>query len=460
MTISSHPQCSILSTGTRTLTGNHGPTSTNLSLEIKSDLALFAIQNSTYGIIISITPLCSDHICSTPHSLLVEGVFLPDECTVVPCSEHLLINTTALSDATVQYVIGVPSVQSLLLLRFYYHVKSHVFELKEKVIASKGIMDCNPTAVTFVNEVYFTLCVNGSESEFLVYRINLEDFSDVIFSQIIDHFSTLNLPIADVAALSGILDNFILFVGGRELIVINTDDYTFERNYFDECTREIYQISPRNTSEMEDAIPFLLYCDSDYGVIDVLEVDSSDPLRYYYNKTGYPVVCRDQDTVVSEVAIFADSMNNTLKHNANNFTLPGRQILPKTSLCFAVENTLFYLYSDRVLGSVMVSLQGDDLRVLFSEVCKWSGCSFRVVEDRYVLLTEQFNDTNARLRVYDVLQQDFVSENTVNASTSLMLLIALPQPPPNWLAINLGSIFGGGVPLLAIGGTVLGLIIR
>lgn len=384
----------------------------------------------------------------------MKDVFLPEECLTVPCNEHQLIIVTSVSDSISQYVIGVPSTESLLLLRFYYHIKSSIIELKEKSRVSKGILNCSPTAFACVDKVYYTLCVNSSENQFMVYVIdNIDNFQEVSFNPILDNFGILTLPVTDVSSMSGIADsdsNYILFVGGSVLSVINIDESIFDSTNFDACTEKIYRLSSRNTSEIDIVIPYLLYCERDYGVIDIRDIESSEPLQYDYNVTGYPVVCRNGDTVVGEVTIFVNTVNNTLQYNGKNFSIPGHQILPKTSLCFVTGENLFYVYSDRVLGTVLVSLHNGNFCMLFSEVCEWSHCVFRVVDDRYFFFFEQYNDTYIRLRLHDVLDRNFVSESALNYTASLTHLISLPSSPSNWLAIILGTVFGALLLLVVI----------
>ena len=415
------------------------------SLEVNSDIVLFSIQNTSHGVSIAVTPLCPNQDdCFAPKSLLIDGIFLPEECTNVPCNEHQLVITKALdNNSTIQYVIGVPTVQSLLLLRFHYHVESYIFELVEKATVNRGIVqyNCNPTAIVSLKEVYYTLCVNNSNDRLIVLVIdNLERFSDVTFNLIGRSVDVNLLPITDISVVTRQSKLYILFVGGSELTAIDIGVGDFHSQNFADCTGTIYRMHLRNDTKTDDTIPYLLYCNENYGSIDI-EDDFNPPLSYYYNETGYPVICQERDAIVAQITIFKDGVNSILQHDSKNFTLPGQEISLKESSCFGFQDALLYVYSDQDLGTIIVDLQKQILRELLIEKCQSLFCSSTVLNNRYVVLKEQYSDSNTILRLYDMLQQKFVSETGIGHTTSLIQLIELPQPE-KLASIIIGSIIG------------------
>ncbi len=428
-----HP-CMHAGTG---LASTNSTDNTTLLLEVNSDIVLFSIQNTSHGISIAVTPLCPNQDdCFAPQSLLIDGIFLPEECTNVPCNEHQLVITKALdNNSTIQYVIGVPTVQSLLLLRFHYHVQSHIFELVEKATVNRGIVqyNCNPTAIVSLKEVYYTLCVNNSENRLIVLEIdNLEKFSDVTFNSVLESLVDINLPITDISVVTRQSKLYILFVGGSELTAIDIGVFDFHSQNFVDCTEIIYRMRLRNDTKSDDTIPYLLYCSENYGLIDI-EDDFNPPLSYYYNETGYPVICQERDAIVAQITVFKDGVNSILRHNGTNFTLPGQAISLEDSSCFGFEDTLLYVYSDQDLGTVIVHLQKHILRELLIVKCQPLIYSSSVLNNRYVLQKQEYSDSNITLILYDMQQQKFVAETAIEHSTSLIQLLELPQPQqPDW----------------------------
>ena len=432
------------------------------SLEVNSDIVLFSIQNTSHGISIAVTPLCPNQDdCFAPQSLLIDGIFLPEECTNVPCNEHQLVITKVLdNNSTIQYVIGVPTVQSLLLLRFHYHVQSHIFELVEKATVNRGIVqyNCNPTAIVSLKEVYYTLCVNNSNDRLIVLVIdNLERFSDVTFNLIGRSVDVNLLPIMDISVVTRQSKLYILFVGGSELTAIDIGVGDFHSQNFADCTGTIYKMRLRNTTKTDETIPYLLYCNENYGLIEI-EDDFNPPLSYYYNETGYPVICKKEDTIVAEITILNDGVNTILRHDGKNFTLPGQAISLEESSCFGFKDALLYVYSDQDLGTIIVYLQKQILRELLIVKCQPLICSSSVLNNRYVLLKQKYSDSNITLILYDMQQQKFVSETSIEHTTSLIQLLELPQPQEadtsGSISIIIGSIIGGGG-----GGALLSIVV-
>ncbi len=141
--------------------------------------------------------------------------------------------------------MGVPTVQSLLLLRFHYHVESHLFELVEKATVNRGIVQysCNPTAIVSLKEEYYTLCVNNSDNRLIVLEINnLDKFSDVTFNPVLESFVDINLPITDISVVTRRLKLYILFVGGSELTAIDIEGFDVHSQNFEDCTGSIYRM--------------------------------------------------------------------------------------------------------------------------------------------------------------------------------------------------------------------------
>ncbi len=134
---------------------------------------VFLVENTTQGVHISTTqPYSKDLITKA-----INNVFLPP--TNCSYDSHLLLfNIEMFNETFVQYILGVPANQSMLLLQFRYGTTSPFFEMVSMVEAYQGIVGCSPTSVVQLNKQYYTLCANQVDNNIQV----LDDFSQVSFN--------------------------------------------------------------------------------------------------------------------------------------------------------------------------------------------------------------------------------------------------------------------------------------
>ena len=402
----------------------------SLSLTIDSKLALFSAQNTTQGISISITPLCTNAPCSTPEAITIDNVFLPTQCSLAPCDAHMLFKKEMLNESFVQYLIGVPANQSMVLLRFLYETTLQLFKMVERVVVNQGITDCSPTSVVQLNEQYYTLCVNEVNTNLQILRIDsLDDLSQVSFNPVTN--KQMALPITGISVLDYIQFSVVrlLLANGPILTIVNVELFEKSPSSITECVGIIHQLKLRNNTDIDSTIPYLLYCETNYVLLDTWSSD--DPIvisSHYYNETGYPVICTNEnDSTVAEIfAIIKSDFNSTIHYGGNKIIIPGQAIDLETSACFGIEEKLFYLYSDSKLGAFLVNL----------ETGKWSFLSSpsairtkpQVFDNHYILLEEVFSASNVTLRMFDVLVQDFVVANVDHTSNFVRLIqFLLPQ---------------------------------
>ena len=405
----------------------------SLSLTIDSKQALFSVRNTTQGIIISITPLCSNASCSTPEAITIDNVFLPAECSLAACDSHMLVKKEMLNESSVvQYLIGVPANQSMLLLRFIYETTLQLFEMVERVVTNQGISDCSPTSVVQLNKQYYTLCVNQVEHNFQVLRIDsLDDLSQASFNPITDKPIHMALPITAISVLDYIQFDIVrlLLANGPILTIVSVELFVKISYPITECVGIIHQLKLRNNSfiDIYPTIPYLIYCETNYVVLDTRSSD--DPIAHYYNETGYPVICTNEiGSIVAEIAINKSDFNRTIHYRGMTIIIPGQEIDLEKSICFGVEEKLFYLYSDSILGAVFVNLETGNWTFLSS--LSAIRTNPQVFDNRYVLLEEVFSGSNVTLRLFDVLVQEFVSVVNMDHASNFVQLLQLPQQKP------------------------------
>ena len=401
----------------------------SLSLTIDSKLVLFSVQNTTQGISISVTPLCSNAPCSTPDAITIDNVFLPAECSLAPCDSHMLFKKEVLNESFVQYLIGVPANQSMVMLRFLYETTLQLFEMVEKVIANQGIADCSPTSVVQLHEQYYTLCVNEVDNNLQVRAINsLGNLSQVRFNPITD--IPMALPITGISVLDYFDIVRLLLANGPILTIVNVG-LLEKRSYpITECVGIIHQLKLRDITDIYSTIPYLIYCETNYIVLDTLSSDDPSVISsHYYNETGYPVICSNENgSIVAEIAIIQSDFNSTIHYRGKEIIIPGQEIDLKKSVCFGVEKKLFYLYSDFTLGAFLVNLETGNWIVLSS--LSAIRTNPQVFDNRYVLLEEVFSGSNVTLRLFDVLVQEFVSVVNMDHASNFVQLLQLPQQKP------------------------------
>ena len=401
----------------------------SLSLEVNSELALFTVQNSSNGLTVTITPLCSDQLsCSAPQSLDFAGIFLPAECSLVSC-EYKLVK---IDTSTGQYLFGVPSIQSVLLLRFLYVTNSRLLKLTEAAVVSTGIerWGCNPTSILQLGEYFYTLCVDASGESLRPLRIdNLNNFGDVSFNPATDDWIMLiTFPVPDISVLSQSEAGYeyILLVSGKSLVVIDEQSNSFTGTFFPECISTINRLQLRNSSEIDsDEVPYLLYCEQNYAWVNVADIDEP-PRQYFYSDTGYPIVCQENDIIITVLTI----SNSTLEYEEVSIPLPGQDILLENSMCFGAKENLFFLYTDTKIGTVLIDLlEGGTPHYLSNVFCKSASCTPpRVFVNRYILLEDNYSVDNVTLKLYDTQKQNFVSVARLNYTSSLKHLLEFSQP--------------------------------
>ena len=405
----------------------------SLSLEVNSELALFTVQNSSNGLTVTITPLCSDQLsCSAPQSLDFAGVFLPTECSLVSC-EYKLVR---IDTATGQYLFGVPSIQSVLLLRFLYVTNSRLLKLTEAAVVSTGIerWGCNPTSILQLGEYFYTLCVDASGERLRPLRIdNLNDFGDVSFNPATDDWIMLiTFPVPDISVLSQSEAGYeyILLVSGKNLVVIDEQSNSFTITSFPECISTINRLQLRNSSEIDsDEVPYLLYCEQNYVWVNVVDINEP-PRQYFYSDTGYPIVCQENDVIITVLTITTNGSNITLEYEGVSIPLPGQDILLDNSMCFGAKENLFFLYTDTKIGTILIDLlEGGIPHYLSDVLCKSTSCTPpRVFLNRYILLEDNYSVDNVTLQLYDTQKQNFVSVARLNYTSSLKHLLEFSQP--------------------------------
>ena len=438
-----------------------------LSLKVNSELALLTVQNTSAGITVAFTPLCTDQSsCPAPQSLDFAGVFLPTECSLVPC-EYKLIK---IDTSTGHYLFGIPSIQSVLLLRFLYNEHSRLFKLTEAAVVQTGLdrWGCNPTSFLQLDECFYTLCVDASRERLRPLQIdNLNDFGDVSFNHVTDDWIMPKMfPVPDISVLnqSEAGYEYILFVSGRSLFVIDREAGSFASTFFPECNSTINRLQLRNSTEIDsDEVPYLLYCEQNYAWVNVADIDDP-PRQYFYSNTGYPVVCQENDIIITVLTITTNGSNSTLKFKELLIPLPGQDILLENSMCFRTKEILFFLYTDIKLGTFLINLLEDRTphNLLDHTICQTTSCTPpRVFRNRYILLECNDSVDNVTLKVYDMLKQNFVRIVRLNYTSSLKHLLEFFQPDINDLQINIiigCSVPGGGL-LLLLGLIVLLLIV-
>ena len=418
----------------------------SLSLTIDSKLALFSAQNTIQGISISITPLCSNTLCSTLETITIDNVFLPAECSLAPCDSHMLFKKEVLNESFVQYLIGVPANQSMVMLRFLYETTLQLFEMVEKVIANQGIADCSPTSVVQLHEQYYTLCVNEVDNNLQVRAINsLGNLSQVRFNPITD--IPMALPITGISVLDYFDIVRLLLANGPILTIVNVG-LLEKRSYpITECVGIIHQLKLRDITDIYSTIPYLIYCETNYIVLDTRSSDDPSVISsHYYNETGYPLICSNEnDSTVAEIAVIKSDFNSTIHYRGRKIIVPGQAINLEKSACFGIKEKLFYLYSDSSLGAFLVNLETGNLSSL-------SGIRTnpQVFDNRYILLEEVFSASNETLRMFDVLVQDFVSVINLDHASNFVQLLQLPQKPAKGLTTEYIILIGIGVLILLI----------
>ncbi len=422
----------------------------SLSLTIDSKLALFSAQNTIQGISISITPLCSNTLCSTLETITIDNVFLPAECSLAPCDSHMLFKKEMLNESVVQYLIGVPANQSMVLLRFIYETTLQLFEMVEKVVANQGIADCSPTSVVQLHEQYYTLCVNEVNTNLQILNIDsLDDLSQVSFNPITDKPIHMAFPITGISVLDYIQFDVVrlLFVNGPILTIVNVELFEKSSSPIIECVGIIHQLKLRNNTDIDSTIPYLIYCETNYIVLDTRSSDDPSVISsHYYNETGYPLICSNEnDSTVAEIAVIKSDFNSTIHYRGRKIIVPGQAINLEKSACFGIKEKLFYLYSDSSLGAFLVNLETGNLSSL-------SGIRTnpQVFDNRYILLEEVFSASNETLRMFDVLVQDFVSVINLDHASNFVQLLQLPQKPAKGLTTEYIILIGIGVLILLI----------
>ena len=432
-----------------------GRINVTLSLEVNSEFALLTVQNTSAGITVAITPLCSDQSsCPAPQSLDFAGVFLPTECSLVPC-EYKLIKIDA---TTGQYLFGVPSVQSVLLLRFLYNKHSRLFKLTEAAVVHTGIdrWGCNPASILQLGEYFYTLCVDTSRERLRPLRIdNLNDFGDVSFNLATDDWiMPIIFPVPDISVLnqSEAGYEYILFVSGRSLIIIDEEADSFTGTSFPECNSTINRLQLRNSTGIDsDEVPYLLYCEQNYAWVNVADTD--EPLRqYFYSDTGYPVVCQENDIIITVLTITTNGSNSSLQYKDMLIPLPGHDILLENSMCFGTKRNLFFLYTDTNMRTILINLLEDGtVRYLFDIICQSTSCTPpRVFMNRYILLENIYSVNNVTMNLYDTLKQNFVTSARFNYTSSLKHLLEFSQPNFNSYQIEIIGGTVGAVLLIII----------
>ncbi len=343
---------------------------------------VFLVENTTQGVHISTTqPYSKDLITKA-----INNVFLPP--TNCSYDSHLLLfNIEMFNETFVQYILGVPANQSMLLLQFRYGTTSPFFEMVSMVEAYQGIVGCSPTSVVQLNKQYYTLCANQVDNNIQV----LDDFSQVSFNpkreiRIAPYISLLTYTQTNVVRL--------MFVNYPILTVVNV-------KLVEECSR-IFSI--------------YYHCITSYSILDITMSSSFDDLNvissYYYNETGYRVICSNEDgSIVAEIAIIKSDFNRTIHYRGKKFIIPGQAIDLEKSVCFGVEEKLFYLYSDSRLGAFLVNLETGNWTNLPTDSLSAINIppNLQVFYNRYVLLKGVLSASNETLHLFDLLVQDFVS---------------------------------------------------
>ena len=384
----------------------------------------------------------------------------------MPC-KHQLVKIEPLNETTTQYLIGVSSVQSMLLLRFLFDINTRHFELQEKAVVNRGIVNkynCNPTSTVLLNEDLYTLCANAAEGRLRPLKVSdFNSFRDTSFNVITDRWIAVTYPIRDVSVVShseaGL--EYILFGSGNDLTVINPKVHEFRKKPFPECRWTINKLQLRNDTNIDFTIPYLVYCDYNYGSVNINDLNQFlGP--YSYSETGYPIVCQMNNSIIASLTVATSGHMSTLHYGEISFHLPGQNILLENSVCFGSGGELFYLYTDLNLGTVLFDLHKNNSRQYSS--CQRRECFFpRVFQDYFVLLEEQYSNDSVTLRLFNAIDQQLVADATVthSAEPQHVHLLTFPESArsePQGLSDTEKAVIGIFI-IIFIGAVVASLLI-
>ncbi len=428
--------------------------SSHFSLTVDSELLLFTVQNTTQGLTVSIDQILPNDHHYTPRGITFKDVFIPPECNVAPCNAHFVNKKRFINETVFEFVLGVPAINSMLLLQFLYNLKSRQFSLTRDVVIKNGLVNnqYSPTATGYVAEDYMTLCINlvNKTGNILFLDLSSETFNSAIDIQ----FKNISFPIEDISFLDypfserGI-NNIFFPIGRKKLAMVDPGNYEAYAWLVPDCDGTIHKLKLRNDTNIDTAIPYLIYCDTNYVLVDFVYFDTPYFVSsHFYYETGYPLVCRNEkDSIVAEVTVFKNYFNVTINYDGSNTSIPGLDIDLRKSSCFGLKTKLFYLYFDAKEGVVLFDLVARNWSVL---ECQYQ-CNFKLFANRYILLEEVYNVNNVSLRLFDSLTLKFVSKLITNNTSDISYLLSLPSLPRK---LDLQTIL-----LVSIGGSVLLIIV-
>ena len=294
------------------------------------------------------------------HTGLVDNrtYFIPDRSLPPECGAHyfhcqdLLVETVLPQDGGEMNVLFIPLKSGMAILSPLFTSEDGRLIEEWHTFVVDG-PDCSPTVIYKVENGMFTLCINFTLQHIAVYEIQLHWNEKQVIDRAVFEGPLTRLSITNLS--TSYISNFVLNVSSQvhkvyfavdnTIYVMDVLDPTRTRKYYDlpQC-QQIHKLT------LADNYLLLAYCSDRYLYFSLLYGDWTQ--LHTYSRYGIPYLCPNYNY---KVTFFnhteGDFLKFTVTGSVQNITY---NISISSSICFEIENTTYFTWSDPQHNSVFV----------------------------------------------------------------------------------------------------------
>ena len=252
--------------------------------------------------------------------------------------------------------------------------------------------DCSPTVIYKAGESLFTVCINFTLQHIAVYKIQLHWNEKQIIDGAVFEGPLAQLSITNLSTSN--LSNFVFEVSSQvHKVYFAVDNAIFVMDVLEPTQTRKYPDLPRcrqiHKLTFADRYSLLAYCSDRYIYFDTVYDDWTQ--IHLYSRYGIPYLCPNNNY---KVAFF----NNT-EGDFFQFTKEGSMLNPiynidiNSGICFEIENTTYFTWSDPQSNSIFVFdfVSGNHFPISPYECSSMNCPQLLILKNQYIVVRSDDN---------------------------------------------------------------------